>query len=361
MFPLTITLIQSNIFWEDKKANLKMFEQKIEAIEEKTEIVILPEMFNTGFSMKPEILAETMDGETVRWMKRVSSEKKVIVTGSVMIEDSAPNQQQKKYFNRLIWMLPNGEMGIYDKRHLFAFAAENEHYSAGNKKLIASVKGWKINLQICYDLRFPVWTRQEPHAPENQYDVLINVANWPEKRNLAWQTLLRARAIENQCYAIGVNRIGEDGFGFVFAMKTLDGGRIGIASQALGIASGAYELSKAYSKTRKAFGTEIMNHQAIAFKLADMATRINAARLLCLKAAWEKDNGIEYGVSSSMAKVYASETAMWTAVEAVQIHGGYGFVKEYHVERMMRDAKITQIYEGTSEVQRIVISRSILK
>ncbi|MGN6267957.1 MAG: nitrilase family protein [Ginsengibacter sp.] len=211
MFPLTITLIQSNIFWEDKKANLKMFEQKIEAIEEKTEIVILPEMFNTGFSMKPEILAETMDGETVRWMKRVSSEKKVILTGSVMIEDSAPNQQQKKYFNRLIWMLPNGEMGIYDKRHLFAFAAENEHYSAGNKKLIASVKGWKINLQICYDLRFPVWTRQEPHADENQYDVLINVANWPEKRNIAWQTLLRARAIENQCYAVGVNRVGEDG------------------------------------------------------------------------------------------------------------------------------------------------------
>ncbi|MGN6297276.1 MAG: nitrilase family protein [Ginsengibacter sp.] len=210
MFPLTITLIQSNIFWEDKKANLKMFEQKIEAIEEKTEIVILPEMFNTGFSMKPEILAETMDGETVRWMKRVSSEKKVILTGSVMIEDSAPNQQQTKYYNRLIWMLPNGEMGIYDKRHLFAFAAENEHYSAGNKKLIASVKGWKINLQICYDLRFPVWTRQEPHADENQYDVLINVANWPEKRNIAWQTLLRARAIENQCYAVGVNRVGED-------------------------------------------------------------------------------------------------------------------------------------------------------
>jgi len=157
------------------------------------------------------------------------------------------------------------------------------------------------------------------------------------------------------------NRVGDNGFGFKFAMKTLQGGRIGIASQALGIASGAYELSKAYSKTRKAFGTEIMNHQAIAFKLADMATRIDAARLLCLKSAWEKDAGLDYGVSSSMAKVYASETAMWTTVEAVQIHGGYGFVKEYHVERMMRDAKITQIYEGTSEVQRIVISRSILK
>ena len=157
------------------------------------------------------------------------------------------------------------------------------------------------------------------------------------------------------------NRIGEDGFGFKFAMKTLAGGRIGIAAQALGIASGAYERSLAYSKIRKAFKTEIMHHQIIQFKLADMATKIESARLLCMKAAWEKDNGIDYTVSGSMAKVFASETAMWTATEAVQIHGGYGFVKEYHVERMMRDAKITQIYEGTSEVQRIVISRSLLK
>ncbi len=157
------------------------------------------------------------------------------------------------------------------------------------------------------------------------------------------------------------NRVGEDGFGFKFAMNTLAGGRIGIASQALGIASGAYELALQYSKERKAFGTEIMNHQIIAFKLADMATRIEASRLLCLKAAWEKDNKMDYTLSSSMAKVFASETAMWTTTEAVQVHGGYGFVKEYHVERLMRDAKITQIYEGTSEVQRIVISRNILK
>jgi alkylation response protein AidB-like acyl-CoA dehydrogenase len=157
------------------------------------------------------------------------------------------------------------------------------------------------------------------------------------------------------------NRIGEDGFGFTFAMKTLAGGRIGIASQALGIASGAYERALEYGKQRKAFGKEIMHHQIIQFKLADMATKIEASRLLCLKAAWEKDNKMDYTLSSSMAKVFASETAMWTATEAVQIHGGYGFVKEYHVERMMRDAKITQIYEGTSEVQRIVISRSILK
>jgi alkylation response protein AidB-like acyl-CoA dehydrogenase len=157
------------------------------------------------------------------------------------------------------------------------------------------------------------------------------------------------------------NRIGEDGFGFTFAMKTLAGGRIGIASQALGIAGGAYEMSLKYSKERKAFGKELMHHQIIQFKLADMATRIEAARLLCFKSAWEKDNGLDYSLSSSMAKVFASETAMWAAIEAVQIHGGYGYVKEYHVERLMRDAKITQIYEGTSEVQRIVISRTILK
>jgi len=157
------------------------------------------------------------------------------------------------------------------------------------------------------------------------------------------------------------NRIGEDGFGFTFAMKTLAGGRIGIASQALGIAAGAFELSLAYSKERKAFGKEISKHQAIAFKLADMATEIEAARLLCLKAADDKDNDRDYDLSGAMAKVFASETAMKHTVEAVQIHGGYGFVKEYHVERMMRDAKITQIYEGTSEIQRIVISRAVLK
>ncbi len=157
------------------------------------------------------------------------------------------------------------------------------------------------------------------------------------------------------------NRIGEDGFGFKFAMKVLSGGRIGIAAQALGIASGAYELALKYSKERKAFGKEIMHHQAIAFKLADMATEIEAARMLCLKAAWLKDQHLNYDRASAMAKLFASETAMKTTVEAVQVHGGYGFVKEYHVERLMRDAKITQIYEGTSEIQRVVISRDVLK
>ncbi|MDY3344127.1 acyl-CoA dehydrogenase [Riemerella anatipestifer] len=157
------------------------------------------------------------------------------------------------------------------------------------------------------------------------------------------------------------NRIGEDGFGFKFAMAVLNGGRIGIASQALGIASGAYELALKYAKERKAFGTEIINHQAVAFKLADMATQITAARMLCLKAAAEKDQGKDISESGAMAKLFASKTAMDTTVEAVQIHGGYGYVREYHVERMMRDAKITQIYEGTSEIQKIVISRNIAK
>jgi alkylation response protein AidB-like acyl-CoA dehydrogenase len=157
------------------------------------------------------------------------------------------------------------------------------------------------------------------------------------------------------------NRIGDDGFGFKFAMKTLSGGRIGIAAQALGIASGAYELALKYSKERKAFGTEICNHQAIAFKLADMHTEIEAARMLVMKAAWDKDQGNNYDMSSAMAKLYASQVAMTHTVEAVQIHGGNGFVKEYHVERMMRDAKITQIYEGTSEIQKIVISRGVIK
>lgn len=156
------------------------------------------------------------------------------------------------------------------------------------------------------------------------------------------------------------NRIGEDGFGFKFAMKTLAGGRIGIAAQALGIASGAFELATKYSKERKAFGTEIMNHQAIQFKLADMATEIEAARLLCLRAAFLKDTHGNYDQASSMAKLFASEVAMKTTIEAVQVHGGYGYVREYHVERLMRDAKITQIYEGTSEIQRIVIARGLL-
>ena len=205
MSALSITTIQTNLHWEDKTANLQMLEEKINSIKEKTELVILPEMFSTGFSMKPESLAETMEGETVQWMKRVAAEKKIILTGSVIIE------QEEKYFNRLIWMQPNGQCGVYDKRHCFAFAGEDKYYTSGTKRLIASVKGWKINLQVCYDLRFPVWVRQQSQTDGPEYDVLIYVANWPERRNHAWKTLLQARAIENQCYVVGVNRVGDDG------------------------------------------------------------------------------------------------------------------------------------------------------
>ena len=183
-----------------------MFEQKINAIERPTQIVVLPEMFSTGFSMKPEELAEPMDGPTVNWMRKTAAEKKVILTGSVIINENG------NFFNRLIWMLPTGQLGFYDKRHLFAYAEEDKHYTAGTERLIASVNGWKINLLICYDLRFPVWSRQSPASDQNfEYDVLVYVANWPEKRNGAWKSLLPARAIENQCYVIGVNRIGNDG------------------------------------------------------------------------------------------------------------------------------------------------------
>ncbi|MEK7226522.1 MAG: nitrilase family protein [Bacteroidota bacterium] len=223
MSNLNITIIQTNLHWEDKTANLQMLEEKINSIKEKTEVVILPEMFSTGFSMKPELLAETMDGETLQWMKRIAAEKKIVLAGSVIITEPGQTETVRPYYNRLIWMLPNGQYGIYDKRHCFAFAGEDEHYTAGTKRLIASVKGWKINLLICYDLRFPVWARQSSpptslHGVERgpggeEYDIIIYVANWPERRIHAWKTLLQARAIENQCYVVGVNRVGDDGNG----------------------------------------------------------------------------------------------------------------------------------------------------
>jgi len=229
MSTLTFTTIQPDLQWEDKAANLQNLEEKILGIREKTELVILPEMFSTGFSMKPEALAERMDGPTMGWMKRTAAQKGIILTGSLIIEEAG------KYFNRLIWMLPNGQYGCYDKRHRFAYAGEHDHYTAGQKRLIASVKGWRVNLQVCYDLRFPVWSRQSnppsipggdgsgvPGIPGGQmhpggsrtapeYDVLIYVANWPERRAHAWKTLLQARAIENQSYTVGVNRVGNDG------------------------------------------------------------------------------------------------------------------------------------------------------
>lgn len=208
MSTLTFSLVQTSIHWENKNANLSMLEHKIDGIADKTEIVVLPEMFSTGFSMKAGELAETMDGPSVEWMRTMAQKNNIILAGSLIIAHA------DKYYNRLIWMLPNGQSGHYDKRHLFGFAGENNHYTAGIKRLIASVKGWKINVQVCYDLRFPVWARQQQAADEMampEYDVLIYVANWPARRSHAWKTLLCARAIENQCYVIGVNRVGNDG------------------------------------------------------------------------------------------------------------------------------------------------------
>lgn len=217
MSTLTVSLVQTQLHWEEPVKNLQMLQNKILSIEEKTEIVVLPEMFSTGFSMKPDQFAETMDGKTVGWMKEIAAKKRIVLTGSIMIKEG------ENFYNRLIWMLPNGQLGYYDKRHLFAYAGEHKHYSPGSKRLIASVKGWKINLQVCYDLRFPLWSRQsnpisdehngEDHKDQQlpEYDLLVYVANWPERRNTAWKTLLRARAIENQSYVIGVNRVGNDG------------------------------------------------------------------------------------------------------------------------------------------------------
>jgi len=208
MSQLTISIIQTDLIWENKVKNLENLEKKIMAIEEKTELIILPEMFGTGFSMNTNELAEEMGGETLNWMKKISIAKKAALTGSFMVRENG------NCYNRLIWMLPNGEYGHYDKRHLFGYAEEDKHYTAGQQRLIASIKGWRINLLICYDLRFPVWSRQQNN---DEYDILVYVANWPEKRSHAWKSLLTARAIENQSYVIGVNRVGADVMGNVYS------------------------------------------------------------------------------------------------------------------------------------------------
>lgn len=207
MSTLTFTLIQSDLHWEDKASNLKMFEEKIDQVKDPMEIVVLPEMFNTGFSMNPGSLSEEMNGDTLNWMKRISASKKIILTGSVMI------QENEHYYNRLIWMQPDGSFGTYDKRHLFSYGGEDKEFTHGTKRFIAQVKGWKICTIICYDLRFPVWNRL---SKEDEYDVLMVVANWPDRRIAAWKSLLRARAIENQCYVVAVNRVGHDGTGLAY-------------------------------------------------------------------------------------------------------------------------------------------------
>jgi len=207
MQDITISLVQTALVWEDKAANLRQLSDKIAAVPAAAQIVVLPEMFSTGFSMKPGLLAEPMDGPTVTWMKETAGRHRKILTGSIIAEDKG------RYYNRMIWMLPNGVFYYYDKRHLFGYAGEDKHYSAGDKRLIVQVNGWKICLQVCYDLRFPVWARQKPDDPAGWYDMLIYVANWPQRRSHAWKTLLQARAIENQCYVAGLNRVGDDGNG----------------------------------------------------------------------------------------------------------------------------------------------------
>jgi alkylation response protein AidB-like acyl-CoA dehydrogenase len=286
--------------------------------------------------------------------------------------DKYGNEDQKrKYLTPLAQGKKNGQ--IYIGAFLLsepeagsdATSQKTTARDMGDHYVVNGIKNWITNGNSASV--YLVMAQTDPTRGSRGINTFIVEKNWPGVEVGPKENKLGIRGSDTHSILLTdvkvpkENRVGEDGFGFTFAMKTLAGGRIGIASQALGIASGAYGMALKYSKERKAFGKEIMHHQAIQFKLADMATRIEAARLLCFRAAWEKDNNLDYTLSSSMAKVFASETAMWVATEAVQIHGGYGFVKEFHVERLMRDAKITQIYEGTSEVQRIVISRSILK
>ena len=346
----------------------------------KEQVLKLADLGFLGMMVPPEYGGAGMD--TVSYVLAMEEISKWDASTSVVmsvnnslvcfgLEAYGTHEQKQKYLTPLAQGKKNGELYIgafmlsEPEAGSDATSQRTTAEDKGDHYLLNGTKNWITNGGTASV--YLVMAQTDPKKASRGINTLIVERDWPGVVVAAKENKLGIRGSDthtvmfNDVKVPKENRIGEEGFGFKFAMKTLAGGRIGIASQALGIASGAYELSKEYSKTRKAFGTEIMNHQAIAFKLADMATRIDAARLLCLKAAWQKDSGQDYGVSSSMAKVYASETAMWTTVEAVQIHGGYGFVKEYHVERLMRDAKITQIYEGTSEVQRIVISRSILK
>jgi len=333
-----------------------------------------------GMMVKPEYGGSGMD--TISYVLAMEEISKVDASVSVCmsvnnslvcygLQEYGSEEQKQQYLVPLAQGKKNGELYIgafllsepeagSDATSQRTTAEEKEdHY------LLNGTKNWITNGNSASV--YLVIAQTDPSKGSHGINAFIVEKNWPGVVVGAKENKLGIRGSDthtilfNDVKVPKANRIGADGFGFKFAMKTLTGGRIGIAAQALGIASGAFELALSYSKQRKAFGKEIMHHQIIQFKLADMATKIETARLLCLKSAWEKDNHMDYALSSSMAKVFSSETAMWTTTEAVQIHGGYGFVKEYHVERLMRDAKITQIYEGTSEVQRIVISRSILK
>lgn len=346
----------------------------------KEQIEKLADLGFMGMMVKPEYGGSGMD--TISYVLAMEEISKVDASVSVCmsvnnslvcygLQEYATEEQKQKYLNPLAQGKKDGELYIgafllsEPEAGSDATSQRTTAEDKGDHYLLNGTKNWITNGNSASV--YLVIAQTDAAKGSRGINAFIVEKSWPGVEVGAKENKLGIRGSDTHSILFTdvkvpkENRIGADGFGFTFAMKTLAGGRIGIASQALGIAAGAYELALAYSKQRKAFGKEIMHHQAIQFKLADMATKIEAARLLCLKAAWEKDNHLDYTLSSSMAKVFASETAMWTATEAVQIHGGYGFVKEYHVERMMRDAKITQIYEGTSEVQRIVISRAILK
>ncbi|MFT3933832.1 MAG: acyl-CoA dehydrogenase [Chitinophagaceae bacterium] len=346
----------------------------------KEQIMKLAELGFMGIMVDPKYGGSGMD--TISYVLAMEEISKIDASVSVCVsvnnslvcwglETYGNEEQKQKYLTPLAQGRKDGELYI----GAFLLSEPEAGSDATSQRTIAEDKGdhyllngtknWITNGNSASV--YLVMAQTDKARGSHGINAFIVEKNWPGVKVGAKENKLGIRGSDTHSILFTdvkvpkENRIGDDGFGFSFAMKTLSGGRIGIASQALGIASGAYELALKYAKERKAFGKEIMQHQAIQFKLADMATRIEAARLLCLKAAYEKDQHKDYALSSSMAKVYASETAMWVTTEAVQVHGGYGYVKEYHVERLMRDAKITQIYEGTSEVQRIVISRAVLK
>jgi len=344
------------------------------------QIMKLADLGFLGMMVDPQYGGAGMD--TVSYVLAMEEISKIDASVSVVmsvnnslvcygLQQFGTEEQKQKYLTPLAQGKKDGELFIgafmlsEPEAGSDATSQRTTAEDKGDYYLLNGTKNWITNGGSASV--YLVMAQTDPSKGSRGINTLIVEKGWPGVTVAAKENKLGIRGSDTHTVMFSdvkvpkENRVGADGFGFTFAMKTLAGGRIGIASQALGIASGAFELARDYSKVRKAFGTEIMNHQIIAFKLADMATKVEAARLLCLKAAWEKDNNIDYTLSSSMAKVFSSEAAMWAAVEAVQVHGGYGFVKEYHVERLMRDAKITQIYEGTSEVQRIVISRSILK
>ncbi|CAN5115277.1 acyl-CoA dehydrogenase family protein [soil metagenome] len=327
-----------------------------------------------GMMASPEYGGGGMD--TISYVLAMEEISKIDASASVVMSvnnslvcwglDTFANEAQKEKF---LSQLTTGEkLGAFclsePEAGSDATSQKTTAIDHGDHYILNGTKNWITNGNTAdYYLVIAQTDREKRHKGINAFIVEKGLGGFeigPKENKLGIRGSDTHSLIFNDVKVPKENRIGEDGFGFKFAMKTLSGGRIGIAAQALGIAAGAYELALEYSKVRKAFGTEICNHQAIAFKLADMHVSIEAARHLVMKAAWDKDNGNNYDLSGAMAKLYASKVAMDVAVEAVQVHGGNGYVKEYHVERLMRDAKITQIYEGTSEIQKIVISRSIL-